>query len=341
MKVLFASYSAITVLGGGVEVQVRSLARVLKKLGVEVVLFDPWKRYDLTQFKIFHLFGANVGTYHLGRAIKSLGMKLVLTPVFYSRHNPGKLRTATMIATKLRKFSGCWTEHLLCKELCRMADMVLVNTDDELTLITNVFDIPKEKIDKVPNGVDQRFCNATPDQFIERYRLKDFVLYVGHIGMGRKNLLPLLQVLNKNQLQGVLIGPAINSEYGYKCLEIIKNAPNLLMITGLAQDSPLLESAYAACDTFILPSLYETPGLSALEAGLAGAKVCITRYGGTREYFGDYANYLEPASVASIEKALKETLKRPKTDNLKKHIMTNYLWENCGKILLQKYTLLQ
>jgi len=43
----------------------------------------------------------------------------------------------------------------------------------------------------------------------------------------------------------------------------------------------MLASAYAACDVFVLPSMFETPGIAALEAGLAGAKIVITKYGGT------------------------------------------------------------
>jgi len=337
MKVLFGSFSAITALGGGVEVQVRALARVLNNLGVEVELFDPWKRYDLNQFKLFHLFGANVGTYHLGRAIKGLGMKLIVTPVFYSRHKPAKVKTALRIAFRLRKHGGYWTEHLFCKELCAMADLILVNTNEELEMIADGFDIPRNKIGVVPNGVEKRFYYAKPDLFIEEYGIKDFVLYVGHIGMGRKNLLPLLQVLKKNQILGVVIGPVINNEYSAKCLKIIETTPNLKLIPKLPPESPLLESAYGACDTFILPSLYETPGLAALEAGLAGAKVCITRYGGTKEYFSDNAVYLEPGSEASIAAALKESMNKPKTNALKEHIHKNFLWERCGKTLLERY----
>lgn len=338
MKVLFGSFSAITVLGGGVEVQVRCLARALNKLGIEVELFDPWKRYDLREFNLFHLFGANLGTYHLGRAIKSLGMKLIVTPVFYSRHSPKNVKVALIIANRLRKHGGYWTEHLFCRELCMMADLILVNTNEELEMIASAFAIPKETIGIIPNGVEERFYYAKPDLFIEEYGIKDFVLYVGHIGMGRKNLLPLLEVLKKNQIPGVIIGPVLNNKYSRNCLRIIEETPNLKLIPKLAPESPLLESAYAASDTFILPSLYETPGLSALEAGLAGAKICITRYGGTKEYFGDFATYLEPTSEASIERAIKQSLNRPKTNELKEHIHKNFLWENCGQILVDWYT---
>ena len=46
---------------------------------------------------------------------------------------------------------------------------------------------------------------------------------------------------------------------------------------------------------FALPSWFETPGLAALEAALAGCSVVITPFGSTREYFGDLVEYARPA----------------------------------------------
>ena len=120
-------------------------------------------------------------------------------------------------------------------------------------------------------------------------------------------------------------------------MKLIAETPTIKVIPGLAPESPLLESAYAACDTFILPSLYETPGLAALEAGLAGAKVCITRYGGTQEYFAEHATYLEPASEESILNALKQTLARKKDAALSARIRENYLWPRAGETLAAIY----
>jgi glycosyltransferase involved in cell wall biosynthesis len=108
-------------------------------------------------------------------------------------------------------------------------------------------------------------------------------------------------------------------------------------IPALPSDSPLLASAYAACDVFVLPAYYETPGLAALEAGLAGAKICITRHGGTMEYFGDLADYLEPSDQASIRNALMAALARPKTPQLRETILSKYLWSHAGKRLAAAY----
>ena len=337
MRIMFGTFSASTVLGGGVRVQISSLARELRKLGVEVEMFDPWREYDLKQFDFFHLFGAHVGTYHLGRAMNSLGMKLVLSPVFYSRRSASQVAALLSVARRLRKRGGFWTEHMFCKELCDMASLILPDTQAEADMIAQAFAVPRARIGLLPNGVDGRFSEAKPDEFVNRYGLSGFVLYTGHIGWGRKNVLPLLDVARNLERPVVLIGELIDNEYGRKCLGVIEQSSNITHIPALAPDSSLLASAYAACDTFVLPSYYETPGLSALEAGLAGAKVCITKHGGTTEYFGQHATYLEPSSERSISEALLESLAKPKTPELREHILGHFLWGEAARQLKGEY----
>ncbi|MEO0082724.1 MAG: glycosyltransferase family 4 protein [candidate division WOR-3 bacterium] len=337
MKVMFGTFSAATILGGGVRVQVNSLARELRKLDVEVELFDPWKDYQLKEYNLFHLFGAHVGTYHLGRAVKSLGMKLVLSPVFYSRRSARSVASFVAVSKRLRKRGGFWTEHMFCKELCDMADLVLPNTRAEADMMTGAFGVPAAKLGLLPNGVDERFYYASPDEFVSRYGLRDFILYTGHIGWGRKNVLALLNAVRGIDRPLVLIGGVIHNDYGRRCLELVRELPGAIHIPALPADSTILASAYAACDTVVLPSFYETPGLSALEAGLAGAKVCITKHGGTTEYFGEHATYLEPSSVESIRQALVESIAKPKTEALRELIRQRFLWGEAAKVLAAAY----
>jgi glycosyltransferase involved in cell wall biosynthesis len=93
----------------------------------------------------------------------------------------------------------------------------------------------------------------------------------------------------------------------------------------------LLASAYAACDVFILPSQFETPGIAALEAGLAGAKIVITPVGGTKDYFGDDAVYVEPTSIESIANGIEAALKNKKDDVLRTRIEKEFLWHTVGE----------
>jgi len=337
VKVLLGSFSAITVLRGGVEVQVRSLARELRAYGVEAELFDPWRRYDLSGYSLVHIFGAHVGTYHLARSMHDLGMRLFVSPVYFSRRRRGRVARSAAIASLLRRFGGFWTEQAFCRDLCHLADRVLPNTQAEADLVCSAFGIRKDKVSVVPNGVDERFLHATPDLFVQRHGIRDFVLYAGHVGWERKNVLRMLRALRGLPRPLVVMGTLLDNAYGRACRDAASDDDNVLLVPPVPPDDPLLASAYAACDTLILPSYYETPGLAALEAALAGAKVCITRYGGTAEYFGPLADYLEPDSEQSIRAAVDAAIARPRTEVLREIVRGKYLWGNVAGVLAGTY----
>ncbi|MEO0073423.1 MAG: glycosyltransferase family 4 protein [candidate division WOR-3 bacterium] len=337
MRIIFASYPSVTILGGGVEVQMRSLAKELQKLGIEVDFFDPWRRYDFTSKPLIHLFAAHVGTYHLGRAFHNLGARLVVSPVFYSRHSPAYTALAVRLSLLLRRLGPVWTDYTFCHDLCHMAVRVVPNTRAEADLITRSFGVEPERVAVVPNGVDESFLDANPELFVKRYGLRDFVLYVGHIGLARKNPLRLLRAMKGLPVPVVLIGHYVDTPYGRACLQAAKDHGQALVLPALPPGDELLKSAYAACGVFVLPSYYETPGISALEAGLAGARVCITKHGGTTEFFGDLVEYIEPRSEASIRSAVQLALNRPRGDALRNYVRENYLWGRAARELSGVY----
>ena len=98
-----------------------------------------------------------------------------------------------------------------------------------------------------------------------------------------------------------------------------------------------LANAYAAAKVHVLASWYETPGLSSLEAALAGCNIVITAKGATEEYFGNYAEYCDPASIDSIRKAIIRALSREPSDELRNIIKTKYNWKVAAERTLQAY----
>lgn len=336
MKIIFGSFQAVTILEGGVKTQVFALKQELEKLGHEVILFDAWQNYPMSEIDFVHLFCAHIGTYHLAKSMLALNMKMVVTPVFYSRQNPSLIR-ATLPITKLLSKVGVFQFHQIASELCNLAMIVAPNTQKECDLVQHGLKVPNSKIKLLPNGVDERFYNADPSLFINKYGIKGFILYVGHIGWHRKNLLRLLKICQKIDTPLVLIGKVINNDYGKKCLDIIKARRNTILIADIEHKDPTLASAYAACDTLVLPSYYETPGLVALEVGLAGAKIVITKYGGTDEYFKNFVQYVEPKSEHSIKQGLLTSLQQKKSNELKEHIKNNFLWKHAAEKLVNIY----
>jgi glycosyltransferase involved in cell wall biosynthesis len=82
---------------------------------------------------------------------------------------------------------------------------------------------------------------------------------------------------------------------------------------------------------FALPSQYETPGIAALEAALSGAKVVITKYGGTEDYFAGFAEYVEPTSVESIRNGIVTALNKKKDNVLREHVKKEFLWQKVAE----------
>jgi glycosyltransferase involved in cell wall biosynthesis len=98
----------------------------------------------------------------------------------------------------------------------------------------------------------------------------------------------------------------------------------------IPHESPMLASAYAAAKVHAQVSWFETPGLSSLEAALAGCNIVVSDRGCTRDYFKNYAWYCDPADIDSICHAISEAYYSPKRHDLKLH-MLNYTWDKVAK----------
>jgi glycosyltransferase involved in cell wall biosynthesis len=338
MKVAFAGYQAISILHGGPNTQLRKTAEHLADYDVAVDLFDPWVPFRKEEYDLFHIFAANIGTYHLAREIHALGLPLAVSPIVFSRHSPAFVSRALRASRAVQKLGlGFWTDYVFTAEICRWAHAVLPNTRAEGELVRQGFGVPRQKIIVIPNGVDARFEEGDPGLFRRRYGLEGFILNVGHIGHGRKNVLTLIRALGEIDHPAVIIGRIIKGPYGDACVREASKHKHIRLIEGIENSSPMLASAYAACDVFVLPSLFETPGIAALEAGLAGAKVVITPYGGTREYFEDLAVYVEPTSVASIRDGIRQALSTRRSTALRERVRSQYLWPRVAESTAAAY----
>ena len=332
MKICLATYQSVLLLKGGPRTQILKTKQFLEKRGVEVSLFEYWQEFSKEKVDLVHLFGANIGTYHLAREIAKLGVPMVVTPIFFTRHSAPFIRWSTGVNNVLRHFAnGIWTDYSIVQEICSWSKAVLPNTRREAELLIHGMGIDQRVVTVVPNGVDEGFASADPSLFMEAYGIRNFVLNVGHIGPHRKNVLRLIKALEYINVPSVIIGRIEENAYGRECLALARKNPRLMIIESLPNDSALLASAYAACDVFVLPSLYETPGIAALEAALAGAKIVITRNGGTEEYFGSDAEYVDPSSVELIHHGITTALNKPKSDTLRNRIRSTYLWPSVAE----------
>jgi len=346
MKVLFNMHPAgfQTRIFGGAQVQLLKTKEYLKKKGINVKNFDM---YDdkVEDFDIFHNFEMNRDTYMLYSQAKEQGVKIALSSIYWAHTNmllsEDKLKSIGKLTSEKLAF---WESSLNpffklypYKSFLKMADIILPNSQMEAEHISKRFKIDIKKFHVVPNGVDKKFADAKPELFVEEYGIKDFVLFVGRIDP-RKNILKFIRAVKCLDLPAVIIGHT--SSYHENYLKLCKKEAEGTQIKFLGSfkpESKMLMSAYAACKVLALPSWFETPGLVALEAGLAGANIAISSGGSTTEYFKDYAQYCNPKNQSSITRAIKNAYDKEKNDRLRKHILKNFTWEKVAKKTLEAY----
>ncbi|MEQ9310411.1 MAG: glycosyltransferase [Balneolaceae bacterium] len=336
MKVGFIAPLEIAAVNGGVRTQAIQTAEALKKLGVEVQFVSPWQQS--LEFDLAHIFVAGPSTIGIIQRCKELGIKTALSPVYFSNRSAPVIASSLKIEKLISKIGpGIRSDFGIKATACNLADVILPNTTSEANLIAKGFGIDPSKINVVPNGVESRFVDTSSDLFVEKYGIKNFVLFVGQAGAQRKNVIKLIEAAPNIQSQIVIIGSFYDDNYGNKCRQLASKSTNLTLIDTLEHNSELLSSAYATCHTFVLPSFYETPGIAAMEAALAGANIVITERGGTNNYFKNWAEYITPESTKSIYEAINQSLKKEKKNELKTHILNNFTWDKVAEKTLENY----
>jgi glycosyltransferase involved in cell wall biosynthesis len=325
---------------GGGENQLIQTGMQLEAAGVPVRLFSPWTD-RLDSARLLHLFGMSREGLELARLAQARRIPVVLSPICW--YEPRALaalergpirKLASLAAWGLRSMAPAvpgWRRELLMR-----SEVVLPNSRSEANQLIRLFGVKSERIRVVPNGVLPSIASATPALFHAHWASEPFILFVGRIEP-RKNILGLIQALDGLGLPLVVIGepPPGCEDYERECRR--KGAGFVSWLGHLEHHNPLLASAYAAARVFALPSWFETPGLAALEAGLAGCAIAITPYGSTRDYFGDFVQYARPDRALEIRRAVMKCWDDGADTRLSRSIATHYLWPDVAQITAEVY----
>ena len=345
MKVAFITRSTLYSAPGGDTIQVRETARNLADMGIttEIKLADEtinYGQYDLLHF--FNLARPADILFHSKKAQKPFVVSTILCNYSeydkYHRKGLGTLFSflpadhIEYLKTIARWLKG--KDHLSSMEylwrgqrncitrILKNSAMILPNSVSEYERITQTYPC-NAKYSIIPNGVDanlfHRNCNVQKDD--------NLVLCVARIE-GIKNQLNLIKALNNTSFKLLLVGSHAPNQKAYydECRSVA--APNITFIDQVPQ--PELVKYYQQARVHILPSWFETTGLSSLEAAVMGCNVVITDKGDAKEYFGSNAFYCDPAEPESIRRAI-ETASRSRYDeNLHEIILKKYTWKQAA-----------
>jgi glycosyltransferase involved in cell wall biosynthesis len=340
---------------GGDCVQTIKTAEALRRLGTNVTITTEYDT-DPAGFDIVHLFNiTRVKTTLRALAhFKKKGVPVVLSTIYWN---------ADELESKAQKFEvtpkhmkpGKKIEYFVRKNIGskfgrgkKQADLrnnqrlilesvrlILPNSKMERELIFRDFlEIPSHV---VPNAVDRDFFSAAePEIVFDKFNLSPGYILCAARFDERKNQLKLIECLKGTRHRLVLAGlndEADRTEYENACIRAASN--NVALLPKL--DARELAGLYLGAVVHALPSWYDTPGLSSLEAGLAGCRVVASDRGSTSEYFQDMAWYCDPEDAASIRHAVERALEAPANDTLKNHILAHFTWEKTAEATLSAY----
>jgi glycosyltransferase involved in cell wall biosynthesis len=311
---------------GGAEQQAFQTAHELRNLGVEIEYLTPMST-DLGD--LVHAFGPYNEYERVQSFAHHRNIPFVISSIFYKDFS---LFDAFKYKYR-RNISG--HENRSLDKLFKRSDAILPNSHEEVRQLLSLHKINRSKTNIIPNGAETRFKSASPSLFREHFNITDeFILNVGRIEP-RKNQVRLAAAAKLLGKQLIIVGNPVLENY---MAEVLKSGGEFVkFIPALHHDSPLLESAYAACKVFALPSTLETPGIAALEAALAGAPIVITPIGGPKEYFLDYAEYPRISDENSIAESILRKWNAPNSTRLQEHIMNEYNWKAVGEKTLNVY----
>jgi len=312
MKVLFATYPMAFHTPGGGEIQLLAYREQLSAMGIEVALFDQWAP-RLLDYDVVHFFSTVGGSGHFCAFVKQLGLPLVVSSSLWITEATRHLYPAGEIEWQLQ-----------------LADKIVANSDLECDGLSALFQVRREKFETVHNGVaDTYFAPSDPQVAAATFGLEGqrYVLNVGNIEP-RKNQLRLAQAMRSfPDLKLLLLGHVRDPAY---LTQVLAQGGSQIIFPGAVPPaSEVLKSAYAGCAVFALPSVLETPGLAALEAGAQGARVIVTNEGSAREYFEDGAIYVDPLSVDAITSGLADGLKEGDRGRTLAATLRRFSWDKC------------
>ena len=216
-------------------------------------------------------------------AKKNYGIPLVITT-----HSLEPLRPWKREQLGLGYDFSCWVE----KTALEMADAIISVSKETTSDILKYFDVKKENIKMIPNGIDTEEYKKTSNKTcFSKFGIdgsKPYSLFVGRITR-QKGIIHLVNAIKylSPEIQVVLCAgmpdtPEIGVEMEQAVNEIKKTRKNIVWIMEMVDNKTKIE-LYSNAAVFCCPSIYEPFGIINLEAMACETPVVASSVGGMKE----------------------------------------------------------
>jgi glycosyltransferase involved in cell wall biosynthesis len=353
IKVAMIVRSTLYTVPGGDTIQAMQTARSLRMQGVNADIKLTSETIDYNNYHLLHFFNITRPAdilYHIRKAKIPFVVSTIL--INYSeydkyhrkglagmlfRYLPGDTIEYLKVISrwilgkdKMMSFSYAWKgQKKSIHEIITKATLILPNSSSEYIRLKQIYGCQTNHI-VVPNAVDGNLFRFNK----EAKKDPKLVICIARIE-GIKNQLNLIRAINNTSFQLLIIGaPAPNQPAYYQmCRE--EASGNIRFIEHIPQEE--LVAYYQKAKVHVLPSWFETTGLSSLEAAAMGCNIVITDKGDTKEYFGSHAVYCSPSSPESIYAAIEKASSLPSDEILQTKIANFYTWKLAGQHTAEGY----
>lgn len=376
MRVLFVPRPDADRIFGGDVVQMTKTAEALRALGV-VVDVGPAESARAQPYDVVHLWTSLHAPHMLAPQVEALAplrgrVPIAFSPIWaphhlvrwmdaarrwlFSRYPDGATLDLGFARNDLRAIAARALDFTLdgtklsafaphpftaeCRAILERVDLILPNSWMELSAIfTFLGDFAAHAI--VPNAVDARdFDGASPDELPEELRGRPYVMMSARFD-ARKQQDFLMLALKRLDVPVVFVGERTDQEI-FARVQALANGRSAPVYHYPFLSHAKLKHLYAGARVHVLASIFESPGLSSLEAALLERTIVVGNLAFEAEYFRDGAYYCDPCDAFSIERAVHTAWTRFDDDaerraELARRIRTEYTWEAAATATLRAY----
>jgi glycosyltransferase involved in cell wall biosynthesis len=216
------------------------------------------------------------------------GLKVVLADLLgaQSARPPARIALQKAAMRLMQRYSPRMVTIHFDWDSYRLADACVAVTQREARLMSELFSAPPEKVQVVPNGVEEAFLNAAP---AKRGSWLVCVATITEV----KRVVELGEAALRTQTPVWFIGkPYSESDpYAKRFFALAKAHPQTVRYDGPINDREKLVRAYREARGFVLLSTWESLSLSALEAAAGECPLLLSDLPWARSVFADKASY--------------------------------------------------
>jgi glycosyltransferase involved in cell wall biosynthesis len=237
------------------------------------------------------------------------------------------------------------------KEMAMNATLIVTISKYSSEKIQQHYDIDRNKITIVPNGVDTEKFKPTRnfESLKQQFGLTKGlnILFVGNL-IPRKGLMFLIEaakkiILNQTDAKFIIVGEGPQKSELQKNIRDFNLTKSFLFMGNLIERQLL--ALYDCADLFVLPSIQEGQGIVLLEAQSFGKPVVAFNIGGVNETVqnnktGFLVDQDKPGALAEgINRLLIDSELRAKMgSNAREFVTENFTWNICAKKMLNVYS---